>query len=184
MRGDHVRAGDLQHHLQQGLHVQPEDGTTVGMQVANGFEPCAEGIGGSEIRHVDQAVDLADPAVFPVDRTDLGFQDELRFLEMHAGKLRYLAGGVFCGKRCLQTKKSRAVVQFQRLAQFLPPCRMGEIAGGKDVHALCSGPCREISDGKPRAGGPGETRMDVQVGSEHGRCFPVGLYGVAAVFGV
>ena len=127
------------------------------MQVAYGFEPGAEGVGGREIGHVDQAVDLADPAVFPVDRADLGFQDELRFPERHAGKLRYLAGGISCGQGGLQAEEPCAAVLHQRFAQFFTPCRVGEIAGGKDVDALRSGPCRKVPDGEPGTCGPGKT---------------------------
>ena len=169
MGGNHVGAGYLQHHRQQVFHVKAEDGAPVGLQVSYGVELGAEPVGTVEVGHIDKAVYLAHLAVLLVDRAYLGFQHELRSFELHAGKLGYLAGELVAGERLLQAVEAGVFVQFKAVAQFLPPYRVREVAGGKHVYALGPGPCRKVRNRQGFAGGAGEAGMDMQVSSEHGK---------------
>ena len=167
--GNHVGAGNVQHHGEQVLHVQTEDGSAVGFQVAHGFQFFAEPVGGFEVRHVDEAVYLAHRAVLLVDRTDFRFQHEERLSGLHARQMRNFTCDVAAGERMLQTQESAFFIGRERVAQLLPPYGMREVARGQYVYALDSGPCRKVRNGETGTCGAGETGMDMQVGSEHGR---------------
>ena len=166
--GNHVGAGNVQHYGKQILDVQTENGTPVGLQIADGFQLFAEPVGGLEIRHIDQAVYLAHRSVLLVDRTDFRLQHEAGFPRFHAGEVGNFAGQIFAGKRRFQAEEAAFVVEFEGVAQFLPPDGMREVARGQHVDALDSGPCRQMGKSETRTCGSGKTGMDMQVGSEHG----------------
>ena len=165
MRGDHVCAGNFQHHLQQMLHIQTKNGPSVGIEIADGGQPDAQFFRRVKIRNVDKTVYLAHRSVLFVNGADFRFQHEARRRGRHSRERGDFPFHVICPERLFQAVKPALLVRLQSFAQFLPPCGMREIAGGQQVYPLGPRPCRQMRHGKPPAGRPGKTGMNMQIGA-------------------
>lgn len=98
-----------------------------------------------------------------VDGTDLRLQAEQRLFAALRGAGARAAEKVQFLRLALQTVEAAGFVENHLLAQLGPPLRMGEIAGAQHVDAFAARPGRQMAGIELLAGGPGETRMDVQV---------------------
>ena len=159
VRGDeHGFGAGLQCHLQKIPAIQPEDGAAVGMEVADALKARGQTLRRRKGRHENDVVHFARAPVPLVDGTDLGAEHKARLERRFAGQAQLL----------FQREHALARL-FERLGKLLAPRGVGEIARAHEADALAPGPEVEVRRVALAAGGPGETRMDVQIGDQHGK---------------
>ena len=69
----------LQHNLQKIPGVQPQDGTPVRRDIADGVQSLIKVLHHLHIREIDQVVILPDPALLFIDTGDLNLENEPHF---------------------------------------------------------------------------------------------------------
>ena len=152
MGGDELRVGaDLQRQLQQVPAVQPQNGTAVGVDVADGLQPGGQLVRRLQGREQNDVVDLPGLSVLFVDGADLAGDDEPgRF----AGSGVRQAQGLPEGIDALSGGD-------QLLPQLRPPGGMGEVPGAQQLDALPPGPPVQMGCVAVMAGGAGEPGVDM-----------------------
>ena len=152
-----VRAG-VQGQLQQVPTVQPQNGPSVGVDVADGLQPGGELVRRLQRGQQDQVVDFPGSAVALVDAADLPGDNEpgrlargdIRQAQILAQGIDALSGG------------------HQLLPQLGAPSGVGEVPGAHHSDALSPGPPVQVGEISVLTGGPGKAGVDVEVGNVHG----------------
>ncbi len=162
VRGHQVGAvAGFQGDLQQVPGVQAQDRAAVGAEVADAAQPPVELLGGGEIRHVAEVVDLAGALAVLVDGGDLHGQHEPH---LPAAGGRQAAGEV--SVEVATQPEQAGLGGFEHLAQVLEPGGVGEIAGPDQRDALAARPPGQVLDVAVFAARAGILRVDVQIGVE------------------
>ena len=146
--------------------VQAQDGPSVRLKVADRGQGMVDPAHGREIRGHQDVVDLADPAVFLVDGTDLGGEHKTDPVQgqpvgLDPGRHQGLDRGRINGA---QPKKAGLGLD-QMLIQMGQPAGMGEIPGPDHLDPLDRGPGCQAGDLAGLARSPGKTGMDMQIGN-------------------
>jgi hypothetical protein len=149
----------FQHDLQQVARVEAEDWPSVGGDVADARQSRGEAIGGREVRHVDEVVDLTRQLALLVDGRDLHREHEAR-LPVATGRQPLVDGS----RDVVAQAEQAGLGRHQRLLQLSEPDRMGEVAGADDRDALLARPIGEVFEVAVLARGTRVFRMDVEIG--------------------
>ena len=169
MRGNEM---GLQDHFQEISGIEPQNGPTVGFDIADLGEPGVEFFHGIQIGHVHEIVHLPDLVTPLVDGTDLGTEQKpgptRQFHPLHAGNLAAQPLGIL-------EAKQPALVGLELVFEHGHPPGMGEIPGPDHVEPLDARPGSQVAKGQILAGGPGKPGMNMQIGQKraHGSGSPV-----------
>ena len=157
---EHVFVG-FETDIQKVAAVQPQDGPTVGLQVANGAEAAVEPGYGFEGRQDDDVVDLAGLVALLVDGADFHREHEAHGAAAVLGQFLF-HGGAAAGFELVQPLFGR----FELLRQLGKPRWMRVIAGADYVNALERRPLVQIGGVERTAGRSRKTRVQVYVDCE------------------
>ncbi len=164
MGGDqHCLGHGFQHDFQQVARVQPQNGPSVGIEIADLGQAFGKAVRAFHIRHKNQVVHLAHFAVSLVNGADFRLKAEQRPRPVRMGAGLRSTQNFQLFRLAFQTIEAAGLVKNQLFPQFRPPLRMGEIAGSQHIYALAARPGRQMAGGERLAGGAGKTRMDVQI---------------------
>ena len=156
---DGLRAG-LQRDLQQIAAVQSENGTPIRMDVPDQLQPARKRIRSVETWQQDHIVHLARFAVSLIDRADFTTDDE-------AGRFRS-AAGIHRQAQIVLEGIEPLFGRHERLAQRLPPCRMGKVARADQAKTLVASPKIQMRRITGLACGARIMRVNVQIRQVHG----------------
>ena len=162
MRRDeqHVFAG-IQADLHQVPAVQTQDRPSVRLQVPDLPQPRIQPLHRLEVRHDDDVMYLAGLVVLLVDQADLGRKQKSHFAPAGGGQLR-----VHGASERAPEPKQTILRRIEPFLQFPQPFRMREVSRPDHGQALERRPPVEVLRIQRLAGGPGKSRMEVNVGNE------------------
>ena len=146
----------FQRHFQKIAAIQPENGPSVRVDVANALQARGKALRSLKGWQEDDIMHLARAAVFFVNGADFSAQDKAGFARGFAGQAQ-----VFF------QRKHAFARRLQRFGKFLTPGGMRKIPRTQQAHALASGPQVEMRSIALPAGGAGKAGMNVQIGNQH-----------------